>query len=146
MATHSSILTWRIPWTEDPGGLQSRGPQSRSRPKGLGVRALGVLPCENMRFFISPIPEDILSIDTIQGQNLPTSGGNFCFQVRVIEPVLRGFSSWEPVNLPLLGRVVPAKEIVWELGIRKEEKLSKNCAEQVLYTQHTVLSAASYGQ
>ena len=25
MATHSSILTWRIPWTEDPGGLQSMG-------------------------------------------------------------------------------------------------------------------------
>ena len=25
MATHSSILTWRIPWTEEPGGLQSVG-------------------------------------------------------------------------------------------------------------------------
>ena len=24
MATHSRILVWRIPWTEDPGGLQSR--------------------------------------------------------------------------------------------------------------------------
>ena len=27
MATHSSILAWRFPWTEDPGGLQSRGLQ-----------------------------------------------------------------------------------------------------------------------
>ena len=27
MATHSSILTWRIPWTEEPGGLQTRGSQ-----------------------------------------------------------------------------------------------------------------------
>ena len=27
MATHSSILAWRIPWTEDPGGLQSMGSQ-----------------------------------------------------------------------------------------------------------------------
>ena len=27
MATHSSILTWRIPWTEEPGGLQSIGLQ-----------------------------------------------------------------------------------------------------------------------
>ena len=26
-ATHSSILVWRIPWTEEPGGLQSRGQQ-----------------------------------------------------------------------------------------------------------------------
>ena len=25
MATHSSILAWRIPWTEDPGRLQSMG-------------------------------------------------------------------------------------------------------------------------
>ena len=30
MATHSSILAWRIPWTEEPGGLQSTGSQSRT--------------------------------------------------------------------------------------------------------------------
>ena len=28
MATHSSILAWRIPWTEEPGGLQSMGSQT----------------------------------------------------------------------------------------------------------------------
>ena len=28
MATPSSILAWRIPWTEEPGGLQSMGLQS----------------------------------------------------------------------------------------------------------------------
>ena len=27
MATHASILTWKIPWTEEPGGPQSMGPQ-----------------------------------------------------------------------------------------------------------------------
>ena len=27
MATHSSILTWEIPWTEEPGGLQFKGSQ-----------------------------------------------------------------------------------------------------------------------
>ena len=27
MATHSSILVWEIPWTEEPGGLQSVGSQ-----------------------------------------------------------------------------------------------------------------------
>ena len=27
MATHSSILAWRIPWTEEPGGLQYKGSQ-----------------------------------------------------------------------------------------------------------------------
>jgi len=25
MATHSTILSWRIPWTEEPGGLQAMG-------------------------------------------------------------------------------------------------------------------------
>ena len=30
MATHSSILAWRIPGTEEPGGLQSTGLQSRT--------------------------------------------------------------------------------------------------------------------
>ena len=28
MTTHSSILAWRIPWTDDPGGLQSMGSQT----------------------------------------------------------------------------------------------------------------------
>ena len=30
MATHSSPLAWRIPWTEEPGGLQSMWSQSRT--------------------------------------------------------------------------------------------------------------------
>ena len=30
MATHSNILAWRIPWTEEPGGLQSMGMQSQT--------------------------------------------------------------------------------------------------------------------
>ena len=28
MATHSSILAWRIPWTEEPGRLESTGSQT----------------------------------------------------------------------------------------------------------------------
>ena len=31
MATHSGVIAWRIPWTEEPGGLQSRGSQSQTR-------------------------------------------------------------------------------------------------------------------
>ena len=31
MATHFSILAWRIPWTEEPGGLQSMGSQRVGR-------------------------------------------------------------------------------------------------------------------
>ena len=32
MATHSSILAWRIPWTEEPGRLQSVGLQESDKP------------------------------------------------------------------------------------------------------------------
>ena len=41
MATHSSILAWRIPWTEEPGGLQSIDlvAKSRTRPKRLSTHA-----------------------------------------------------------------------------------------------------------
>ena len=31
MATHSSVLAWKIPWTEDPGRLQSIGSQSHTQ-------------------------------------------------------------------------------------------------------------------
>ena len=31
MAIHSSVLTWEVPWTEEPGGLQSMGSQSVGR-------------------------------------------------------------------------------------------------------------------
>ena len=39
-ATHSHILAWRIPWTEEPGGPQSVGLQSRTQLKQLSVHAL----------------------------------------------------------------------------------------------------------
>ena len=40
MTTHSSILAWRIPWTEEPGGLQSMGwAKSQTQVKQLSVRA-----------------------------------------------------------------------------------------------------------
>ena len=34
-ATHSSLLTWRLPWTEESGGLESTGSQSQDRFKRL---------------------------------------------------------------------------------------------------------------
>ena len=35
MATHSSILVWEIPWTEEPGGLQSTGSQESDMTEQL---------------------------------------------------------------------------------------------------------------
>ena len=42
MATQFNILAWRIPWTEEPGGLQSTGSQGVRRARAVGhPRALG---------------------------------------------------------------------------------------------------------
>ena len=35
MATHTSILAWKIPWMEEPGRLQSMGLQSQTRLSGF---------------------------------------------------------------------------------------------------------------
>ena len=46
MATHSSVLAWRIPWTEGPGGLQSVGSQRLkwlSMATGINQRELVTL-------------------------------------------------------------------------------------------------------
>ena len=37
MATHSSILAWRIPWTEEPGRIQSMGLQESDMTKRLST-------------------------------------------------------------------------------------------------------------
>ena len=37
MATHSSVLAWRIPWTEGPGGLQFKGPQRVGRDRATNT-------------------------------------------------------------------------------------------------------------
>ena len=42
METHTSILAWRIPWTEEPGGLQSMGSQ-KSQPGLRGRTATATL-------------------------------------------------------------------------------------------------------
>ena len=43
MATHSSILVWRIPCTEEPGGLQSMGSQRATKTFDSLVAVLGLL-------------------------------------------------------------------------------------------------------
>ena len=39
MATHSSILAWKIPWTEEPGGLQSMGSKESDTTERLHLNA-----------------------------------------------------------------------------------------------------------
>ena len=44
MATHSSILAWRIPWTEEPGGLSSRGRKESETTERLHFHFLSLFP------------------------------------------------------------------------------------------------------
>ena len=60
MATHSSLLAWEIPWTEEPGGLQSVGLQrvrACMHPTVMGLSLapgdLAVLPHEHLVFAFS---------------------------------------------------------------------------------------------
>ena len=46
MATHSSILAWRIPWTEEPGGLQSTGSQRVSQTRLSTHTHVGPVCCD----------------------------------------------------------------------------------------------------
>ena len=47
MAAPSSILAWEIPWTEEPGGLQSMGLQSQTQLSDLACRHLSTVVSEN---------------------------------------------------------------------------------------------------
>ena len=59
MATHSSILAWEIPWTEEPGGLRSVGSTHSSEGCSIlsrpgGPPRLGVASCSWSTFFARP--------------------------------------------------------------------------------------------
>ena len=60
MATHSSVFAWRIPWTEEPGGLQSQGSQRRHDGYTTrsvlywGTRGLPVILCVGQA--LAPVP------------------------------------------------------------------------------------------
>ena len=54
MATHASVLAWRIPRTGEPGGLPSMGSQSRTRLKQLNSSSsidLKLSPCQIFTLF-----------------------------------------------------------------------------------------------
>ena len=76
MATHSSILAWRTPWTEEPDGLQSMGSQSmgqncatntftffsKKSPEALGVAPSGII------FFFPCLSYALLCISSSSGK------------------------------------------------------------------------------
>ena len=51
MATHSSILAWKIPWTEEPGGLQSMGLQRVRHDRATKHTGMHSILHKNRNFF-----------------------------------------------------------------------------------------------
>ena len=63
MATHSSILAWRNPWTKEPGGLQSMGSQESDTTEQLTLS----LSLEKLaQFFFGSYEELSLSLFVVQ--------------------------------------------------------------------------------
>ena len=56
MATHSSVLAWRIPWTGEPGGLQSVGSQRVGHSRATNTLTSLVQPpfCKELIVFLAP--------------------------------------------------------------------------------------------
>ena len=62
MVTHVSILAWRIPWTEEPGGLQSMGSQESDMTERLG-RSTETPQCQRMKaslFIHTVVPDSVI--------------------------------------------------------------------------------------
>ena len=62
MATHSNILAWRIPWTEEPGRLQSIGLQ-RVRQD---LETEGVPPTKKLFLILSHSTTSVLSLSSVK--------------------------------------------------------------------------------
>ena len=100
MATHSSILAWRIPWTEEPGGLQSMGSQrvGHNWATFISLCLLLLLLSRFSRVRLCATPE-------MEAHQAPLSLG--FFKARTLEWVAISFSNeWKwKVKGKLLSRV-----------------------------------------
>ena len=65
MATHSSILAWKIPWTEEPGRLQSMASQESDTTELLNHQQIQpVLPVVTAQF-LDLLEEDLATLLTL---------------------------------------------------------------------------------
>ena len=94
MATHSSILAWKIPWTEEPGGLQSMGSQRVDMTDALHFhfvsKVMSLLFNMLSRFVIAFLPRSkhlliswlqLLSAVIFGAQENKVSHGFHCFPI-----------------------------------------------------------------
>ena len=107
MATHSSILAWRIPWTEELGGLQSTG-----RKESDTTERLHYYHYPNLYSSMSLIPEKVSSIIYSiydNGKIFPLTGSLFMlFAVLLFGPcifnaITQFITSWiESIKLQMV--------------------------------------------
>ena len=90
IATHSSILAWRIPWTDEPGELQSMGSQSRSRPSDWAVWSLLRIRRELLLGALSSVPSSECWPARTGYTQVPfLSGRPFVFEILFVLSILR---------------------------------------------------------
>ena len=75
MATHFSILAWRIPWIEEAGGLQSTGSQQSDTTERLGTHDAH-LRFEKLMKAPAPIPRKITTSSHVGTPFAPTFGSS----------------------------------------------------------------------
>ena len=91
MATHSSILAWRIPWADEPGGLQSMGSQ---RMSGTTERLTLLLHFQDSCFIYSTfllVTQPCPTLCDPMDCSLPGSSVDGILQTRILEWVARAF-------------------------------------------------------
>ena len=59
METHSSILAWKVPWTEEPGGLQSTGCKDLDMTEHTQLTTTCGIEYHRVRLFFLYVQDDI---------------------------------------------------------------------------------------
>ena len=72
MATHSSVLAWRIPWTEEPGGLQSMGSQTVGHDVTLTFTRFGSYRISSCHILCSKISLRVCEENVLKKKNCIT--------------------------------------------------------------------------
>ena len=105
MTTHTSILAWKIPWTEEPGGPQSMGRTESDTTEWLTLSFSHV--CVHAKLL-----QLCLTLGNIMGCSLPASSVHEILQARILEwvamPSFRGSSqprAWTHVSCLLFWKV-----------------------------------------
>ena len=92
MATHSSVLAWRIPWTEEPGGLQSTGSQRVTPTHTHTPRKQNKLGFREFHIKKSEVAQSCLTLCDPKDCSPPGSSIHGIFQARVLEWAAISFS------------------------------------------------------